>query len=419
MDPSRHTPVPWLLAGVLALAGAGGLSLWLARPPAVPSAPGLTAPTPPAQVSARPAAPPIAAPQPVAPRSAPRAIAAAPQPPVPKAPRQTAASPPMPVKPPAPVALAQAAPIQPAPTQPAPIQPAPIPAPLAPSFDVVRVSPSGAAVIAGRAAPGARVTVRAGARVIGRTTADASGAWVLLPTTPFAPGGLALSLSARSVPGGKPAAGAARLVLAVPPRPAPGVTAAPGGGPPAGVVAVLRPAGNAAPPRLLQAPTAPQGRMAVDIVTYDLDGRIRFSGHAPPGALLALAVDGRPIGRVRADAKGGWSLMPAAPLAPGQHLLLLAEIGPGGKVLAAEHLPFIRAASFPAHLAAGHVVVQPGQCLWLIARAAYGNGVDYTLIFAANRGAIRNPNLIYPGQTFLVPSPPAPSSSPASARAVQ
>ena len=56
-----------------------------------------------------------------------------------------------------------------------------------------------------------------------------------------------------------------------------------------------------------------------------------------------------------------------------------------------------------ATLASGHVVVQPGESLWRIARHAYGQGVRYTVIFAANHDQIRDPDLIYPGQTFAVP----------------
>src|SRR6266542_191615 len=55
--------------------------------------------------------------------------------------------------------------------------PAPAPAPLdrPPSFDIVKVDPSGQAVIAGRAAPGARVRVLDGDTPIGEATADARG----------------------------------------------------------------------------------------------------------------------------------------------------------------------------------------------------------------------------------------------------
>ena len=48
--------------------------------------------------------------------------------------------------------------------------------------------------------------------------------------------------------------------------------------------------------------------------------------------------------------------------------------------------------------------VKSGDCLWNIAKALYGNGADYTKIYNANKGTIgKNPNLIYPGQTFTIP----------------
>ena len=44
-----------------------------------------------------------------------------------------------------------------------------------------------------------------------------------------------------------------------------------------------------------------------------------------------------------------------------------------------------------------------GDNLWNIARAHYGEGLRYTVIFEANKGQIRDPDLIYPGQVFSIP----------------
>lgn len=44
-----------------------------------------------------------------------------------------------------------------------------------------------------------------------------------------------------------------------------------------------------------------------------------------------------------------------------------------------------------------------GDSLWKIAKKYYGNGAQYTKIFNANRDKIKNPNLIYPGQVFVIP----------------
>ena len=81
-----------------------------------------------------------------------------------------------------------------------------------------------------------------------------------------------------------------------------------------------------------------------------------------------------------------------------------ATTRPSGKVIARVESPFSRAeitTGLPAETA---VIVQPGNSLWRIARRVYGEGVRYSVIYQANREQIRNPDLIYPGQIFVVPS---------------
>ncbi|MCB1480633.1 MAG: LysM peptidoglycan-binding domain-containing protein [Rhodobiaceae bacterium] len=52
---------------------------------------------------------------------------------------------------------------------------------------------------------------------------------------------------------------------------------------------------------------------------------------------------------------------------------------------------------------APRVEIERGDALWRIARKIYGRGVQYTLIFEANRNQINDPNLIFPGQVFTIP----------------
>lgn len=49
-----------------------------------------------------------------------------------------------------------------------------------------------------------------------------------------------------------------------------------------------------------------------------------------------------------------------------------------------------------------------GDNLWRISRKVYGQGIRYTWIYDANTDQIRNPNLIYPGQIFVMPDKKAP-----------
>ena len=48
--------------------------------------------------------------------------------------------------------------------------------------------------------------------------------------------------------------------------------------------------------------------------------------------------------------------------------------------------------------------VKSGDCLWNIAKKFYGDGSKYTKIYEANKDKIKNPNLIYVGQVFVIPS---------------
>ena len=47
--------------------------------------------------------------------------------------------------------------------------------------------------------------------------------------------------------------------------------------------------------------------------------------------------------------------------------------------------------------------VVSGDCLWNIAKKYLGTGAKYTEIYNLNKDKIKNPNLIYPGQVFVLP----------------
>lgn len=285
----------------------------------------------------------------------------------------------------------------------------------APSFDIVRVNPEGNAVIAGRAAPGAEVTVLDGDKVVGKATADARGEWVLVPEKPLAPGSQRLGLSARLKDGTTVNSGA-EVVLVVPER-GKNVAGGPAKGE-SGALALKVPSRSTegsglAPSTVLQTPGgngarggASQGSLAIDVIDYDGEGHVRLSGSARPGAHLRVYIDNHAAGDTRADAQGHWSFEPKNKLAPGKYALRVDELTSGGRVARRIEVPFNRAPAVSDLGAHQIVVVQPGNSLWRIARRTYGHGVQYTLIFEANKAQIRDPNLIYPGQVFTVPHAP-------------
>lgn len=58
----------------------------------------------------------------------------------------------------------------------------------------------------------------------------------------------------------------------------------------------------------------------------------------------------------------------------------------------------------------GKVVIQPGNNLWKLSRVIYGRGINFTVIYDANKEQIRDPDLIYPGQIFAIPNANPPES---------
>jgi nucleoid-associated protein YgaU len=307
---------------------------------------------------------------------------------------------------------------------------------IAPRFDVVRVGARGSAVIAGRAAPGAEVFLFAdNGRELGRARADRRGEFVILPAESLPPGTMELSLRARL--GDQEMTGPDTVVLVVPdtaaqmaeaqrpaapsqPAPAAPTTEPSNAAPaPSGPLAVLIPSRpEAAGPRLLQGPEptpAARGapRLGIDSVEYDQAGSMRFAGGAPPGTTLRLYVDDKYIGDAVADAQGRWALMPETQPSIGRHRLRVDQISPAdGRVLARAEVPFQREELPAEAFAEQRIVVQPGNNLWRIARATYGRGTRYTVIYQANKDQIADPNRIFPGQVFALPTAqPAPAAS--------
>ena len=48
--------------------------------------------------------------------------------------------------------------------------------------------------------------------------------------------------------------------------------------------------------------------------------------------------------------------------------------------------------------------VQPGDSLSKIAKAHYGDPMKYKEIFEANQPMLKDPNVIFPGQTLRIPA---------------
>jgi nucleoid-associated protein YgaU len=143
--------------------------------------------------------------------------------------------------------------------------------------------------------------------------------------------------------------------------------------------------------------------LSLDTIDYTQDGRAMLSGHTLPDSDLLLYLDNATMGNAKADASGRWTFVPEQKAPIGDHKLRVDMIDGSGKVQARVEVPFSQPDFSQVSLKDDSVIVQPGNSLWRIARRTYGNGVQYTVIYEANKDHIRDPDLIYPGQIFNVP----------------
>jgi nucleoid-associated protein YgaU len=281
-------------------------------------------------------------------------------------------------------------------------------APLKPAFDVVSVEPTGEAVIAGRAAPNAKVELKDADKTVAVATADASGQFVIIPPT-FAPGDHSLSLAAEgdktqlqtsktvavSVPQREAAAQVVAKTTATEPRPVPAI------------------------PTLAASPPVEGARIAIRSVEAAGAGGLITTGTADPNALVRLYLNGADLADARTQADGRWSLTIKSGLTHGAYLVRADEINAAdAKVVASAETQFTYPGSAapavaaapssasPADVVIGSIqtaLVAPGHTLWALSQNYYGDPTRYPVIYEANKPQIHNPNLIFPGQVFVVP----------------
>ncbi|MBB3018501.1 nucleoid-associated protein YgaU [Microvirga lupini] len=204
------------------------------------------------------------------------------------------------------------------------------------------------------------------------------------------------------------------------------------------------------------APAAPAARPEIKIVTVETEeGKLYVSGQSSPGATIRLYLNESFIAPGGAGGDGKVSFSIASGVKPGDYRIRLDDVDPvSGQVRSRAEVGFnvpvqvasaqpqapataqprvsgtpatqsqtsrdIASALPEAQVAGAGTVVIPnintaivsrGDNLWRISQRVYGKGLRYTVIFGANQEQIRNPDLIYPGQVFVLPGEQEPKSN--------
>lgn len=238
-----------------------------------------------------------------------------------------------------------------------------------PSFDIVRVEPDGTAVIAGRAEPGASVSVLVDGQPVVDGQADARGEWAFLVEKPISPGNHNVTLSSevsgqivlsdQSVAIGLPERedekplivlskkGEPSKILQAPantpePKAEPGVETQVAAKQPADPTSTNSRSAAATVTDPASAPGASSGKLALKTVDYDDDGNMIFTGTAIPKGSVRIYVNNKLIADAMANLSGVWTLRVVKQVEPGNHYLRVDQLTKNSKVASRIELPFTR-----------------------------------------------------------------------------
>jgi nucleoid-associated protein YgaU len=222
-------------------------------------------------------------------------------------------------------------------------------------------------------------------------------------------------------------------------------------------LAPLQAEANAVATELAASPPSPVNNHslpAFDVARIEQSGDAVIAGTAAPGAVVELLRNGERHDQAVADQAGHFVMVPRQ-LPPGDYELTLrsrlpdgtmgvskqnvtvalheapsspgplqsrAEVsanGPGTtaakrvrqdvavaqpEATAAIPAPVRGSSPVGAEPKTATTVVSRGDSLWRISRLTYGDGARYALVWRANRDRIRDPDRIFPGQTFVLPA---------------
>ena len=147
------------------------------------------------------------------------------------------------------------------------------------------------------------------------------------------------------------------------------------------------------------------GNVVIDTVGYNAEGAVALGGRSTAaGAELQIYLDNQPILRTRPAEDGTWQAQLDG-IERGTYRLRVDELDAAAQVTSRAEIPFQRVTPEIAREASGPqaLIVQPGNTLWAMSRDQFGEGARFMRIFDANRDQIRDPDLIFPGQVFVLP----------------
>ena len=275
-------------------------------------------------------------------------------------------------------------------------------------LEVVRVRPDGSLVIAGKGLPKSKIEIISNSEVIAVTTSDKIGDFVAVPQKQLNSGEYFLSFRQTTVDN--------KVVIANK-SVAINVTGKKDDLP---IVAIVDNQGKLGA-KVIQAPglekkeqsiknnkqtnlkTIQEPQIRILAIIHDSkSGQLVLSGIAHNGVQVNAGFTGKETSSTKII-NDEWALSIPGKLIAGKQKVFAVLLGKNGKVLS-ENSIVISGKSIENANGKMLIIVQKGDALWNIAYQRLGLGNRYIDIVELNKDKIKNPDLIYPKQLFIIPN---------------
>lgn len=308
----------------------------------------------------------------------------------------------------------------------------------APSIGTAGIDHKGKASFTGTASPGDVVSLVWDGKPIGTSTTDISGTWTIDVTAPKSKSEQRIYVSAQGK-GGSVVIGPQRAVIRPP------VTE--GGLPRITLKAADQSATTLQEGNVAEAEVTTG--LIVEKITNGEGGTIVLTGRADPAATVKAAINGKSAGEAKVSSEGAWTLTAMNPSGKSAKSVRLELFNKDGAAIDRSELPYkieapaTRVAANETHthvdmsstftskpqpvprkhrtktetaaLTEPHattaaeepkqriIKVRRGDSLWRISKRHLGNGKRWARFYRLNKHKIDNPDMIYPGQTLILP----------------
>ena len=259
------------------------------------------------------------------------------------------------------------------------------------TFDIVRISKNGDIVMAGKSEPNEVIELLDGEEIIAEVVSDENGEWIWISEIPTQYGIKKFKLQYKN--NLNTASISDETVIVLVDREASSVPK---------VVRVFNSDVESVDMLNLE---KINDAITLDVLSYSPPGLIILSGRTNSNTEIEIFNASESLGKAKSNEDGIWKFIIKKNDYSNEEISLKTKINGETLILTYDHADIQRRfnkTNFQFY--DDRITVEQGNSLWRIARKTLGGGIYYTEIYKNNLAKIKNPNLIYPGQVFNIPT---------------